>query len=177
MNVTSKDFQLVNQWKPDLKGPKFDWPADNEPAFVIDQTTNRRYLNEDPFIVATKCVLLASVTPLAHSIASIVNVAYRTLKIITGAHFWMPKEGEKKYNFQARLTDLKIDALRIIATPVTILCLELSAIYGIIRPYDGRKLYATIERAAYGNFIIAPCFQPDPKYHAFGSDMKTKDGF
>ena len=67
--------------------------------------------------------------------------------------------------------------MRIIATPVSILGLELAAIYGIFQPYDGRKLYASFERATYGNFILAPCFQPDPKYHALGGDINEKDAF
>lgn len=65
-----------------------------------------------------------------------------------------------------------MDALRIIASPIAIAGLELAAIYGIIRPYDGRKLYASIERAEYRNFILVPCFQPDPTSHALGGDIK-----
>ncbi|QLH34795.1 MAG: hypothetical protein HWD61_00545 [Parachlamydiaceae bacterium] len=47
----------------------------------------------------------------------------------------------------------------------------MSAFYGIIRPYDGRKLHANLETAFYGRPILAPCFQPNPKEHLFGGDI------
>jgi hypothetical protein len=47
----------------------------------------------------------------------------------------------------------------------------------VFAPYDDRKLYASIERAQYGHFILAPCFQPDPKSHAFGGDPKKEAVF
>lgn len=52
------------------------------------------------------------------------------------------------------------DFLRIILTPLAIAGLEVSALFGLLSPYDGRKLYATIERALYGTAILAPGFQP-----------------
>ena len=66
--------------------------------------------------------------------------------------------------------------------PYDLICLdiegyELAALYGCIRPYDGRKLYATIERAMYGDSVLAPCFQPSPTSHALGGDINRKDVF
>jgi hypothetical protein len=69
-------------------------------------------------------------------------VAYRILKLVTLSHFWMPQEGT--YSFKARLKDAGIDLLRIVATPVALVGLELAAIYGTFNPYDGRKLYARL---------------------------------
>lgn len=86
---------------------------------------------------------------------------------MTLSHFWIKREGEEKYNFKARLIEAGKDLLRIVASPIAIIGLELAAIYGLMRPYDGRKLYATFERAIYGNALIPPCFQPctiDPFY-------------
>lgn len=75
------------------------------------------------------------------------------------------------------MSDAGQDILRIIATPFSILGLELAAIYGMFRPYDGRKLYGSIERATYGKAILAPCFQPNPTSHAFGGSTDQKDAF
>lgn len=67
--------------------------------------------------------------------------------------------------------------MRILVTPLSIIGLELAAIYGLFRPYDGRKLYASLEREIYGDFVLAPCFQPDPQYHALGGDINQKNAF
>ncbi|MBS4171388.1 hypothetical protein NEOC95_002136 [Neochlamydia sp. AcF95] len=62
-------------------------------------------------------------------------------------------------------------------TPVALVGLELAAIYGIFTPYNGRKLYASIERAQYGKFTLAPCFQPGPTCHASGGNPQKRDAF
>jgi hypothetical protein len=179
MNIVKGDFQPYNNWKLDTMGEKWSlgFGCKLEPKFIIDQTTNRRYFNESKGVVGFKCFLLSIGTPFIHGLASIANIAYRILKIVTLAHLWLPKDGEKSYQIKQRLHDLGFDCLRIIATPLTYVCLEMSALYGLFTPYNGRKLYASIERAAYGNFILAPCFQPDAKYHALGGDINKKNAF
>lgn len=179
MDVTLKDFQPVNRWKPDLDGEKFTCCPEHrgQARFIIDETTNRRYSNDSPGTVRLKCFLLTLGTPFVHPLVSIANVGYRVLRLVSFANFWAQNEKETKYNFKARLANAGKDLLRIVATPFALLGLQLAAVYGLFRPYDGRKLYATIERATYGNFILAPCFQPDPKFHAFGGDMNKKDAF
>jgi hypothetical protein len=89
----------------------------------------------------------------------------------------MDKDCDRQYSFQERLKDAGKDLLRVVTTPIALVGLELAAIYGIFNPYDGRKLYASIERAQYGNFILAPCFQPDPRYHALGGDPAVRNAF
>jgi hypothetical protein len=179
MSVTLKDFQPINHWKLDLDGKIYPCGEGGKkvPQFIIDQTTGRRYLNESRKVVGIKCFLLTLATPCVHPVASIANVAYRILKLISFSHFWINKGGEAKYNFKARLADAGIDLLRIVATPISIIGLELAAFYGCFRPYDGRKLYASIERATYGNFIIAPCFQPEPQSHALGGNINRRNVF
>lgn len=174
MSVSFRDFQPINTWKPDLDGPKW---RDGEAKHLIDMTTGRRYWNESKGCVGCKCFLLTLGTPIFHSIASLVNVAYRIVKLVSFSHFWMDKEEEKSYSFKGRLKDAGQDLLRVLTTPIAFIGLELAAIYGIFTPYNGRKLYASIERAQYGNFILAPCFQPDPKYHALGGDPNEKNAF
>jgi hypothetical protein len=169
----------VNHWKPDLDGETYTCCENHQgqAKFLIDQTTNRRYLNESKGTVGFKCFLLALGTPFVQSISSIVYVVYRILKLISLSHFWIGKNEEANSSFKARLADAGEDLLKIVAAPVSILGLELAAIYGWFRPYDGRKLYASMERAIYGHSILAPCFQPDPTHHAFGGDINRKDAF
>ena len=175
MSVTPSDFQPINSWKPDINGPK--WRGSKEPMYLIDETTDRRYWNESEGCVGFKCFLLTFGTPFVHPFSLIVNMAYRILKLVTFSHFWVDKEGETKYDFKARLADAGKDLLKIVVTPLSLVGLELAAIYGIFSPYDGRKLYASIERATYGGCILAPCFQPDPKYHALGGDPTQQNAF
>lgn len=175
MDISLKDFQPINHWKPDFDGPR--WWRTKEPQFIIDLSTNRRYLNEDSNIVRFKSFLLTIGTPFVHSIATIVNIACKTLKIATLSHFWIEKDEGLSYSLKNRIIDMGIDISRIATAPIALIGLELAAIYGVLKPYDGRKLYATIERAEYGNFILAPCFQPDPSRHAFGGDINQKNAF
>ena len=150
---------------------------DLEPMYVIDQSTNNKYWNESKNVTRLKCFLLTFGTPFVHTVASIANIAYRILKLVTLSHFWVKKEGEENYSFTARLKDAEVDLLRIVTTPLTIVGLELSAIFGLLTPRNGRKLYASFERAQYGNFILAPCFQPSPQQHALGGDPDKPNQF
>lgn len=173
-SVTLRDFQPINTWQPDLDGLKW---RDGDPQHLIDMSTGRKYWNESKDCVRSKCFLLTLGTPIVHSGASLVNIAFRILKLVSFSHFWIVKEGEKSYSFKERLKDAGQDLLRIITAPIAFVGLELAAIYGMISPYNGRKLYASIERAQYGNFILAPCFQPDPRYHALGGDPQQRNAF
>lgn len=175
MDIQLRDFQPINDWTVDSKGVL--WAGILEPAFLIDQSTGRRYLNESKRVVAIKCSMLAFGTPFVHLITAIVNIAFRILLLASCAHFWMKYEGEKNYQIKARLLEACKDLLRIAATPIAYVGLEFAALYGIVMPYDGRKLYATMERALYGHFIMAPCFQPEPMKHAFGGDIHKKNAF
>jgi hypothetical protein len=178
MSIELRDFQLVNTWKPEATGPAWDYGTGrSEPMFLVDQATNRRYLNENPWIVRVKCGLLGLATPIAHPIASVANIVYRIARLFSFVHFREPRIGEQKYNFMARLQSAGRDLARVVATPFSLIGLQFAALYGLFRPYDGRKLYATLERATYGHFIIAPCFQPGPKYHAFGGDINKPNSF
>ncbi|GAB4228505.1 MAG: hypothetical protein Tsb0021_05900 [Chlamydiales bacterium] len=174
MSVNLSDFQPINRWKPDLDGPKY---YDGTAQYLIDQATGRKYLNESKGVVGYKCFLLILGTPIVHTITSVMNVAYRIVKLVTLSHFWMQKDGEQSYNFKNRLKDAGTDLLRIATQPIALVGLELAAIYGLFRPYDGRKLYASIERAQYGNYILAPCFQPNAQEHLLGGDINERNAF
>ncbi len=181
MDVSIKDFIPINNWVFDPEclesPPSFENNFGSDIPFILDGNTGRRYLNESQEVVRLKCFLLILGTPLVHPIRSVINISYNILKFTTLSHFWTEKEGEKAYSFKGRLYDASHDLLKIVATPIALLGLELAAIYGVIQPYEGRKLYATLERATYGHSILAPCFQPDPSYHLFGGAINEKDSW
>jgi hypothetical protein len=172
---TLKDFQPINTWKVDSDGPT--WDNDDEPMYIIDQTTGKQYWNDSPSTLRIKSLLLTLGTPLIHTIALSCGVVYRILKLVTFYNFWAERENEDEYDFKARSADAGKDLLRIITTPLSLIALELGAIYGLLRPNDGRKLYASIEMVTYENFTVAPCFHPDPIYHLFGGNPFMRNSY
>jgi hypothetical protein len=175
MTVKIQDFNPINTWKEDTEGPK--WANTNKPVYILDQSTNRKYFNEDASVVRGKCFMVACGTPFVHTIAAIANMAYRLFKIISFANFWLPQSDSKKHSFTDRLKETGLDLLKCVTSPIAILGLQCAAVYGLFRPYDGRKIYASIERGMFSHFILAPCFQPDPTKHAFGGDPKVQNAF
>ncbi|KIC74701.1 hypothetical protein DB42_AZ00560 [Neochlamydia sp. EPS4] len=173
-STTLANFQLINGWKPALDSAKW---SDGSPKYLIDTSTGRKYWNEPKNSVRFKCFLLILGTPIVHSLASLVNTAYRIVKLASFSHFWTGKATENSYSFKGRLKDAGQDLLRVVTPPVVLVGLELAAIYGIFTPYNGRKLYASIERAQYGKFTLAPCFQPGPICHASGGAPQKRNPF
>ncbi len=176
-SVKFRDFQPINKWTPDFEGRIWvildsDGRTVKDPMTIIDHSTQRRYLNEFPGTIRCKSFWLILGTP----IAGLCGLVYRVVKLVTLAHFWLEKEEEKSYSLKGRLVDAGADFLKIITAPLVIIGLELAAIYGVFRPYDGRKLYATIERAAQVE-LLAPCFQPEPTYHIFGGDLNKPNAW
>jgi len=179
MDIKIADFQPINTWILDLNSG--NWTDENDmdtgvPRFIIDETTKRRYTNESSGCVRFKCFLLVFGTPIVHSLTALFHAATKIFNLVTLYHFWVNLEGDA-YNFKGRLENAGNDLLNLIILPLSIVGLELSAIFGVLSPYDGRKLYASIERAAYGDSILAPCFQPDAQFHLFGGNINERDVF
>jgi hypothetical protein len=107
----------------------------------------------------------------------VINLAYRVVKVASLSHFWLPNSKPSSYDLTGRLKNCAVDTLRVLTTPLAPIALQLTAIYGLFRPYDARKLYATIERAQYGNFILAPCFQPLATHHLFHGKIDEQNAF
>lgn len=177
MDVLWGDFQPINKWKLACDGER--WEGISEPKFIIDLTTERRYLNQSKGNIRLKCFGLALVTPIVHSVLSLVAVVSKIVQLVSFSHFWMDKEGEESYSFTGRLKDAGQDLLRVITTPIAFVGLELAAIYGVFSPYDGRKLYASIERVQYNDkdFIFSICFQPEAIEHLFGGNNNYQDSW
>jgi len=183
IDVTFKDFYPSNHWEVnqdvDCIGDYYyesveDYQNDvRTPKYLIDKTSGRRYYNETENVVRFKCLGACVATPFVHAAASLANIAYRITKLVTFSHFIGKRDALSPTNFKAA----GIDCLRAIFQPVGFVGLELSALYGVLKPYDGRKLYASFERALYGRHILAPCFQPEPTSHLFGGDPNKRNAW
>ena len=157
LGLTIEDFQLVNTWVIDSQNPHY----------ITDQTTGRRYFHLSPSLLRESyfCEAIMGV-PITGSVQCVVREAYYILRFALFADFWVKKLGEEKYNFKARLLDSAENLLRIAVNPISLIGLECAAIYGIFRPNDGRKLFASIERALVTEngpcMIIKDLAQPIP---------------
>jgi hypothetical protein len=147
------------------------WGIEN-PFGVEDFTTGDAY-NPDGQ-VRMKCMALMLGTLTLQPIALFLNVINRTIKVVTFAQLW--HSTSEQVTFKARVKEWAMDVLRIVTTPLVLIGLFFSALYGAtISPNNGRKLYASFERFAYSggymrfppsnsrrphNYFMAPCFQP-----------------
>jgi hypothetical protein len=169
--------------------PISTWSLEN--YRIVDKNTEESYCNDSTKTVRKKCAALFAASFVAQPIGLTLNLLNRIGKVVTFAHLWNPSK--EKYDFKARLGEWVKDILIIIATPLLLVGMLFSALYGAtISPYDGRKLFGTFERIAYSggyqffhlrgfgekdpqNYLLAPCFQPEPRAHLGGGDLNQPD--
>jgi hypothetical protein len=167
-SLVGADFSLCNEWTPYKLGPKWtDYPK--IPAYLIDGSTGRLYWNESEGVVGFKCALLTLGTPIVHAT---VGLASKIFHVITLSA--LRKGGG---TLKERFTEFGKDLARLVFLPLGIIALEAAALYGVFSPYNGRKLYASLERACYKGYLLAPCFQPSPTHHFFGGDSNKRNAF
>jgi hypothetical protein len=117
------------------------WTSNDK--FIEDEWGDR-YLNEPIEIIRCKCFLLLFSAPL-----HLVQFIYHVGKMI-----------QEQSPLIQKIT-------RLILTPLTLLAMTFAALYGLFSPWDGRKLYSTLERFHYHDgLFLAPCFQPSSDYHS-----------
>jgi len=125
--------------------------------------------------------------PLNH----LAKTAERVFQLGTAYHFTKVKLIEntldpKPHPLRSRIQKQASDLLKILVTPILVSALLLSALYGIINPKDGRKLYRSIERLFSSKCkmkaidplsrkpaLTAPCFQPKATHHALSGDPRS----
>lgn len=177
MSITTADFALKTEWEIDKNGPVFNCCDIHSkcPKYIVDLKTGKKYLNESPKVIRFKCFWLTLGTPLVHTPAGLVNVAIRTAKVFSGYHFW--KSNQCK-NRSECIKEVKLDVLKVLAQPAITIGLEGAALYGIFKPYEGRKIYSAFETIAYEDiFRLAPCFRAEPASHLFRGSIDKKDAF
>lgn len=139
---------------------------ENPEVYVYDSNTVLRFKHAALFVAS----------PLVNLVGQVLNVANKVSKIVLLSHFWYSSKSEEtKYNFTARLKEFSTDVAKVVFSPLLYIGQISAPLYGLIRPKDGRKLYATFERFVYGDYLIAPCFQPNPQRHLFGGDLNASN--
>lgn len=150
---------------------------------IIEKLSGEIYCKDSKDIVIQKCAAVFLATFLAQAIGLSLNLLNRIGKIVSFAPIWNPTQ--EIYSFTARLSDWGKDLFRVASTPLIFVGMLFSALYGmLVSPYDGRKLYGSLERLAYSGgyqffsicagakdphlFLLAPCFQPEPRTHLGG---------
>lgn len=129
-----------------------------------------------------------------NAISLTINAAYRTLKVVSLSHFWLPlslidqNQDNKSYRLKTRCVEFAKDIARIVATPFAWLGLFFASWVGAIdprenAPRDGAKIFSSIEIAMYGgtmeegHFRWAPCYQPNAIFHGLGGDINQENAF
>lgn len=163
------DFPWIDGWKV---APRFGLYSDqivNKERLLTwtftpwlkDEATGKEYLFESKWLVRYKSYLLAIASPFVH---------------LFGVPFAMVQSGWRLASGQPREGKGSDEVVRLFTAPLAYLGLEGSAIYGLFRPYEGRRLYAALERFLYDGPLLAPCFQPGATRHLFGSAIDGPEG-
>lgn len=168
-SLNLRDFYPFSSWSVTCEGPCFE---DGTPLFITDTLTKKHYLNENSSVIRTKCFLLSVGTPIIHLIMGIARSAFKLLEVIS-----ILMQG-KHFTLKERLHMCKTPLIEAVTSFLAPFFLELAALYGLVlSPHNGRKLYASFENLFYGNFILAPCFQPAPERHFFGGSLAERNAF
>ena len=187
MSLLAK-FRPLNKWKVDDKGPK--WKDRPEvPLYIVDCTTGDRYLNQPKRVIRLKLLALLVATPVVHGINASIEIINRLYRLLTFKVFrhWFTRGRCLSWKLSYYLKDIL--NLLVGRDLWALIALELATIFGLVRPLDGRKLYATIElvQSCYYNHedsyeickqllkinngdcraLLAPCFQQSPRAHFF----------
>ena len=189
--INKNSFKIKNKWEEiDIDQDKLEKEIDElggagidilNPKLItryttIDKSTNQRYLNDSELTVRVKCGVLALLgTPLVQPILLAINIVVRFFKIIFFVELW--RKANRECNFSAKCRLWNSDFVRIIFSPLVFVGIHLASIYGIFSPYNGRKLYASVERAVYGQGLLAPCFQPEATRHLLGGNIDTQNAW
>jgi len=151
IDVNLKDFQLCSEWV-----------SHEDEFYVEDQATGRAYASTAYGIqlkdsdIRGMCLFTSfGVLP---ALTCIVNLVARVVILISGYPFWHGLD-TAPYSFKERLIDTGRHLAALLATPLLFVALECAAIFGVIHPLNGRKLYASIERLSF-LFVGLPSFQP-----------------
>jgi hypothetical protein len=190
-----KSFLPGGTWTPCKEKQTFN--NSDRPEWTRDSLSGGIYLNQPTNHLRLKLSFLtgflAGIVG-GNAISLTINAAYRTLKVVSLSHFWLPiscidqNQADGSYHFKTRYVELAKDIVRIVATPFAWLGLLLASWGGALSPMengprDGAKIFSSIEIAMYGgtmeegHFGWAPCYQPDCTTHGFGGDINEEEAY
>lgn len=176
MDINIRDFSLFAEYELDHNGPRFSGSAlnarhSNTPVYIIDTGTGKKYLNQSDSNVRIKCGMLIFATPFLQISLLAMKFFARLSDVLLC--FIAPK----KSSFFWQVKEISSQILRAISIPLIYIALEISAIYGLFFPQDGRRIYAAFERLAGDERFLAPCFQVNTIKHLFGGDLYDRHAF
>ncbi|MDP3705657.1 MAG: hypothetical protein Q8R24_07065 [Legionellaceae bacterium] len=166
MAWTPNHFYPLSTFIPDPSSANFynkqTKSFDEEKSRILDLSTGDQYANEARVIIRFKCFLLSLTVPIFHSIIAVLEIIITSLMCISLYPFWKKRKEDLSTGTYAKacFTDFAEIMFRILFIPIIVALLELSALYGLIFPHNGRKIYANLERLTYGGAVLARCFQP-----------------
>lgn len=178
-SITWRDFIPLNSWKVDLEGDRIERTGEN-PIYCHITDGHRSYYNNRPSRIAMLCNTLI-VDP-ARLLARLI---VKTLAIVTLFPLWQQQQPR---SLIGRVNDYLWNFVDIPVQIVFFAAKELSSVYGIVTPFNGRKLYASFERLAWnlgvgigmpsGRGLLELNLQPDLPFdhHLFrGHNTPCKD--
>lgn len=165
-NISILHFKFWSQFKPDSRKTWFD----GRPRYIIDQDTQDIYSNEPNSIVRIKCFFLLLGSPFVHTIAAIVTSCSRLMNLLNDIRLSIYARLIGQSDSRALLQDSLLLILNLMAP----LMLSFAALYGVLLPQNGRKLYASIERLLYAGPVLATCFQPYASRNFLGGDINSR---
>jgi hypothetical protein len=169
-NLTRADFR-PGIWAVDEEGEKY---SNGNPKWIIDEKTEKKYLNEHETAIRTKLFLLSTLGCVGTSLCTGTMLAGRIARIAFCENFLRPgigcKEGIKKTG---------VELAKIVATPFIFLGMQAVACYGFcFSPQDGRKYFASLQEIQFdGQHHAAPCFAPAAKRHLLGNDIEMQNAW
>ncbi len=199
---TDESFRRVHVQKRDeagnIKTYQSKDPTTNEIrqiqtlSYVEDIQTGAMYLDEPHYVTSVKCALIAFANILYTS-GKVVWYAVRAPIVIAAVAAEAISKAAKEFSMGRCLEsatelkkgwtkscDLGVESLfEIIKCPIFGLGVELSAIYGIFRPYFGRKFVGKLENAWLGgisykqSFNRIPAREGETCLEAFSKDIQS----
>lgn len=164
--------------------------------YIEDARTGEIYLDEPQYIVAVKCALIALGMPLYTFGRMAWNAVKTPLEIGTIALDTLSRLGEqlRQCHFSEAASAMKRGCVQILGSlgnglfeivkaPLFMFGCELAAIYGIFRPYHGRKFEGMIENAwqrgaSYKeDFVRIPARPGESCWESFRKDIMSAHAF
>lgn len=188
-SLTFNHFFPLSTIEEDLNSAnKYNYASqkrDGKKVNVIDSSTGDKYVNDERNTIRLKCTMLLFSVPIMHGFIALLDIVIRLMKCLSFYHFWKIKKGRvstisiPQPSLSVRAYSFVLDLVHIILAPICLICMELSALYGLFLPNNGRKLYNNFERLQYGEAILANCFQPincRESINIFGGEVDKING-
>jgi len=162
--LTIRDFQPFNSWSVPST-PKGFWGQSQEtmPKDLVDETTGRVYWYSSEGKTRLICLFAAVTTPLVFSIRMTMDVVALVLNVVS-LGFYRAQWNAGKLTLMKCVQEGTKDAIRacghVMVQPIVGMAMNLFALYGLVRPYDGRKLYSSMDRYWHGEANLSRWFHP-----------------